>query len=189
MSDTRKRWAGRAGLACGFVACGLLSPVGAQQMTDAQKSAIRDNCRSDYMQHCSSVPPGTAQSLACLQQNAGKVSAACQRALGAVSGSGAPQRTSKPSQSAAQASANGPQAAPNAAQQQVASSEARSWPVTVANERGSAVIYQPQVISWPEQRTLNARIALALVPAATRKETLGTIEVAFRTNSDLATPP
>ena len=187
MSDTRKRWAGRAALACGFVACGLLSPVGAQQMTDAQKSAIRDNCRSDYMQHCSSVPPGTAQSLACLQQNAGKVSAACQRALGAVSGSGAPQRTSKPSQSAAQASANGPQAAPNAAQQQVASSEARSWPVTVANERGSAVIYQPQVISWPEQRTLNARIALALVPAATRKETLGTIEVAFRTNSDLAT--
>lgn len=181
MSNTGKRWVGRLAWVCGFVGCGL-SAVGAQQMTDAQKSAIRDNCRSDYMQHCSSVPPGTAQSLACLQQNAAKVSAACQRALGAASGGGA-----QPS-SAPQAVANVPQGAANTAQRQPSASAApQSWPVTVANERGSAVIYQPQVISWPEQRTLNARIALALVPAATKKETLGTIEVAFRTSADLAT--
>ena len=29
-----------------------------QQPTDAQRSAIRSACRSDYQAHCASVPPG-----------------------------------------------------------------------------------------------------------------------------------
>jgi hypothetical protein len=150
-----------------------MSSVGAQSMTEAQKSAIRSSCRSDYMQHCSSVPPGTEQSLACLKSNAGQLSAACQRALGASSGDkAAPAPAKSPVTSSA------PQAA---------SPDGPSWPATVSNERGSAIIYQPQVISWPDQRTLNTRIALALTPLATKKETLGTIEVAFRTLADLST--
>ena len=40
----------------------------AQQPTDAQKSAIRNNCRSDYMAHCSSVTPGGIEALQCLQR-------------------------------------------------------------------------------------------------------------------------
>ena len=31
----------------------------AQQPTQAQISAVKSNCRSDYMQYCSSVPTGT----------------------------------------------------------------------------------------------------------------------------------
>ena len=162
MSNTGKRRVGRLAAACAVLACAF-GHGHAQPMNEAQKSAIRDNCRSDYMKHCASVPSGTAQSLACLQQNAAQLSPACRQALGAVSGGGA------------------------ARTQQAAPSTAGSWPATVANDRGSAVIYQPQVISWPERRTLNARMALALTPFATRKETLGTIDVAFRTNSDLAT--
>jgi hypothetical protein len=173
MNNMSKRRCGRLALACTvLVVCGM-SPAGAQQMTEAQKSAIRENCRSDYMQHCSSVPPGTAQSLACLKNNAGQVSAACQRALNPSSGGDAARTAAKPP--------------PNSAAQQVASQNAEAWPATVANERGSAVIQQPQVISWPEQRALNTRIALALTPLATRKETLGTIDVAFKTMSDLST--
>jgi len=168
-------------------------PVFAQQMTDMQKSAIRESCRSDYMKHCSSVPPGTAQSLACLQQHAGEVSGPCKQALGAASKDAVPTASTQAPTAASQANSatpatggkTSPAASPPALQ--VASAEARAWPVSIANERGSAVIYQPQVISWPDMRTLNARIALALTPLATKKETLGTIEVAFKTNPDLGT--
>ena len=32
------------------------------------------------------------------------------------------------------------------------------------SDRGSAIVYQPQVISWPERATLNTRIAVAVTP-------------------------
>ena len=57
----------------------------------------------------------------------------------------------------------------------------------MTGERGSAVIYQPQIISWPDRRTLNARVALGITPVGAKSATLGAIEVAFTTQSDLAT--
>jgi hypothetical protein len=54
------------------------------QMTDAQRSAIKSACRSDYMTVCASVPTGTQASLQCLQQHATQVSSGCQSALAAV---------------------------------------------------------------------------------------------------------
>jgi len=56
----------------------------AQQPTEAQRDAIRSDCRSDYIAHCSSVPPGGAASLQCLQKNMSSLSASCQRAVKAV---------------------------------------------------------------------------------------------------------
>src|SRR3954463_224493 len=56
----------------------------AQAPTEAQRDAIRSDCRSDYMAHCSSVPPGGAASLQCLQKNTLSLSASCQRAVKAV---------------------------------------------------------------------------------------------------------
>jgi hypothetical protein len=63
-----------------------LTPALAQMPSDAQKAAIKSNCRSDYMAHCSSIPPGGAASLQCLQQNMASLSSACAGAVKAVGG-------------------------------------------------------------------------------------------------------
>lgn len=59
-------------------------PAPAQQVTDAQRNAIRASCRSDFMSHCSGVQPGGAAAFQCLQQNMAKLSAACKSAVSAV---------------------------------------------------------------------------------------------------------
>ncbi len=61
-----------------------------------------------------------------------------------------------------------------------------AWPHTVSAEGGSAVVYQPQVISWPGRQTLSTRIALAMTPTGAKAPVLGTIEVSFATSTDLA---
>ena len=61
-----------------------------------------------------------------------------------------------------------------------------TWPHTVTAPGGTATVYQPQVISWPGFKTLNARIVIGILPKGANKETLGTIEVAFTTQTDLA---
>ena len=60
------------------------TPVFAQAPTDAQREAIRSACRSDYMAHCSSVPPGGLESLQCLQKNMSSLSGSCKSAVNAV---------------------------------------------------------------------------------------------------------
>jgi hypothetical protein len=56
----------------------------AQAPTDAQRDAIRSACRSDYMAHCSSLPPGGPESLQCLQNNMSSLSGSCKSAVSAV---------------------------------------------------------------------------------------------------------
>src|SRR5262249_22661493 len=56
----------------------------AQAPSEAQREAIKSNCRNDYIAHCSSVPPGGAASLECLQKNMGSLSASCASAVKAV---------------------------------------------------------------------------------------------------------
>jgi hypothetical protein len=166
----RHRLFGHLALSCtAIIGCATLSAE-AQQPTQAQLSAIRSSCRGDYMTHCSSVPTGGAAALQCLQQHAAQTSAGCQQALRAVS----PPRQ-----------ATAPAAAATAPAKSVPTEAV--WPHTVTGERGSAVIYQPQIISWPDRRTLNARIALGITPVGAKSATLGAIEVAFATQSDLAT--
>lgn len=60
----------------------------AKKPTDAQVSAIRSACRSDYPKVCAGVPTGGAPALECLEKNKAKVSATCGKALAAVGGSG-----------------------------------------------------------------------------------------------------
>lgn len=76
-------------------------------------------------------------------------------------------------------------ARPGVAAPAVAMSTA-AWPHTLATERGSAVVYQPQALSWPDLATLNARMAVGITPTGSKTTTLGTIDVAFATRSDLA---
>lgn len=61
----------------------------AQQPTQAQGSAIRAACRSDYRSHCATVPTGGPEALQCLQKNVASLSPPCQQAVNAVGG-GAP---------------------------------------------------------------------------------------------------
>jgi len=55
----------------------------------AQVAAIRSACRSDYQKVCAGVPTGGSAALQCLEKNKSKVSAPCQQAVGAASGSAA----------------------------------------------------------------------------------------------------
>lgn len=67
--------------------------------TQAQASAIRSACRTDYQAHCADVPTGGAAALSCLQANAAAVSQPCRHALAAVGGAAAPS-SSPPAASA-----------------------------------------------------------------------------------------
>lgn len=62
----------------------IVSPAVSQAPTDAQRAAIRSECRSDYAAHCASVQPGGLESLQCLQKNMSSLSSACQGAVRAV---------------------------------------------------------------------------------------------------------
>jgi hypothetical protein len=74
------------------------APAFAQAPSQAQRDAIKSQCRSDYMAHCSSVPPGGEASLQCLQKNMSSLSSSCQSAVRAVE---APAATAKPADTAA----------------------------------------------------------------------------------------
>ena len=71
-------------------------PAFSQAPTDAQRSAIRSACRSDYIAHCSSVPPGGMASLQCLQKNMSSLSSGCQTAVRAVEAPAEPKAEAKP---------------------------------------------------------------------------------------------
>src|SRR6478736_4063977 len=68
----------------------------AQAPSEAQRAAIKSQCRSDYMAHCSSVPPGGEASLQCLQKNMSSLSAGCASAVRAVEPQAAPKAESAP---------------------------------------------------------------------------------------------
>jgi hypothetical protein len=82
--------------ATAVVAVLFAGAVHAQAPTEAQRSAIRSQCRSDYMAHCSSVPPGGIESLQCLQKNMSSLSASCKSAVNAVEAPAAAPKAETP---------------------------------------------------------------------------------------------
>ena len=87
----------------------------AQAPSLAQRDAIKAQCRSDYMAHCSSVPPGGEASLQCLQKNMSSLSSSCQSAVRAVEAPAAPAATTAKPAEAAPAKSAAPAAATTAA--------------------------------------------------------------------------
>jgi hypothetical protein len=77
----------------------IAAPALAQAPSQAQRDAIKSQCRSDYIAHCSSVPPGGEASLQCLQKNMSSLSSSCQSAVRAVEAPAA--ATAKPADTAA----------------------------------------------------------------------------------------
>ena len=159
-------------LAAAFVALFSSASALAQQPTAAQGEALRSACRSDFISQCRGGPPGGADALQCLKQNAPRLSRSCQRALAALDGASAPAATS------------GPTAAP--APSSASAADPGDWPHTITTANGTATVYQPQVISWPGHRTLNTRGVVGVTPAGSKASTLGTVEIAFTTDTDLA---
>jgi hypothetical protein len=71
----------------------------AQAPTEAQKSAIRSACRSDFMAHCASVTPGGVEAYQCLQSHMSSLSSGCQTAVRAVEPAAAPKTEAAPAKS------------------------------------------------------------------------------------------
>ena len=92
-------------------------PAVAQGPTEAQREAVKSQCRSDYIAHCSSVPSGGEAALQCLAKNMSSLSGACQAAVRAIEVSvEAPKpAAAAPPPAAAQPAAAAKSAAPAAA--------------------------------------------------------------------------
>jgi hypothetical protein len=93
----------------------VATPAFSQQPTDAQRSAIRSACRSDYVAHCASVPPGGMESLQCLRKNMSSLSSSCQRAVSAIEAPAAPAAASEKSQAPTTTPAKSPETSTPAA--------------------------------------------------------------------------
>jgi hypothetical protein len=87
----------------GLVAAAVFAaatPALSQGPTEAQREAVKSECRSDYMAHCSSVQPGGEAALQCLARNMSSLSAGCQGAVRAVEAAAAPKTEAAPAAAA-----------------------------------------------------------------------------------------
>jgi hypothetical protein len=108
---------GRAAVRCLLAAVMSVAAASAfAQPTEAQREAVKTDCRSDYIAHCSSVPPGGEAALQCLAKNMSSLSSTCQAAVRAVEASVAKPATAPAATNAKPAAApTAPAAAPKAA--------------------------------------------------------------------------
>ena len=70
---------------------GLGGPAFAQQGSEAKAQALKQACATDYKTLCSGVQPGGGRIIACLKQNADKLSPTCKQALGDAKAAGQAQ--------------------------------------------------------------------------------------------------
>ncbi|UPK03769.1 hypothetical protein [Bradyrhizobium sp. 170] len=110
------------------------APAFAQAPSQAQRDAIKSQCRSDYMAHCSSVPPGGEASLQCLQKNMSSLSSSCQSAVRAVEAPAAapakPTETMAPKSAAPAATTAAPAAPAKSAEPKAAAAPAAGQPTS-----------------------------------------------------------
>ena len=71
-------------VALGLMMAAVTIGTAGAQVTAEQHSAIRANCRSDFMSKCSGVTPGGKEALQCLQKNVAALSAGCKTAVSAT---------------------------------------------------------------------------------------------------------
>ncbi|MGY3619426.1 cysteine rich repeat-containing protein [Bradyrhizobium sp. USDA 10063] len=126
MIKTLKRACGRA---VPFSIALFATAALAQAPSEAQREAVKSQCRSDYMAHCSSIPPGGEASLQCLQKNMSSLSASCAGAVRAVEAPAAPKAETAPK----------PDAAPAAAK-----TETSPTPTTAPKSKAAATQARPQ---------------------------------------------
>jgi hypothetical protein len=84
-------------LGLGLVLAATTIGTAGAQVTAEQQSAIRANCRGDFISKCSGVTPGGKEALQCLQTNVAILSSGCKTAVSATlpkpaAGAAAPAR-------------------------------------------------------------------------------------------------
>jgi hypothetical protein len=142
MISTLKRWAPLA-----ITIFMVVTPAFAQAPTDAQRNAIRSECRSDYQAHCASIPPGGEASLQCLQKNMSSLSAGCQGAVRAVEAPAAPKAETAP-------------AAPKAESAPAAATpKAESAPAKPAAETAAPKAAPKAAAAAPAKKPTNAQVS------------------------------
>jgi hypothetical protein len=135
MISTLKRWVPL--VTTMFMA---VTPAFSQAPTDAQRAAIRSECRSDYEAHCASVPPGGAASLQCLQKNMSSLSSGCQSAVRAVEAPAEPKAESAPAATPKAETAPAAEPAKPAAETAVPAAAPKAAASTAAKKPTSAQI-------------------------------------------------
>jgi hypothetical protein len=125
----------------------VATPGHSQAPTDAQRNAIRSQCRADYQAHCASVPPGGEASLQCLQKNISSLSSGCAGAVRAVEPAAAPKAESAP---AAAPKTSAAPAAPAPAPAAAAAKPATATPAaTVAKPAAATPAAAPKAAASP----------------------------------------
>jgi len=127
----------------------IASPTFAQAPSQAQRDAIKTQCRSDYIAHCSSVPPGGEASLQCLQKNMASLSAGCAGAVRAVQAPTAAPKATAPTPAAAPKTEATPPAtkpAPAAAAPKAAAKSTAPPPAAAATTAAPAAAAAPAAI-------------------------------------------
>ena len=71
-------------LGLGLVLAAMTIGTANAQVTAEQQSAIRANCRGDFISKCAGVTPGGKEALQCLQRNAAALSPGCKPAVSAT---------------------------------------------------------------------------------------------------------
>jgi hypothetical protein len=146
--------------ACAMLALGLASPA-LGQPTEAQMSALKSSCRSDYMAKCMSVKPGGPEAFQCLKKNEAGLSAACRSAVNAISAASAPAQEPKqaaPAQPAAPAPAA--TASPAPASPPPAAAAPAAKPTVAAPAPKPIVAAAPPVTAAPAQPSAAQQNAL-----------------------------
>jgi len=127
----------------------LATQAYAQAPSEAQRAAIKSNCRSDYIAHCSSVPPGGAASLECLQKNMSSLSASCASAVRAVeTPAAAPKTAEEPKAEPKTEPKTDPKAEPK--------TETKAEPAPAAKETKTAEPKSPSASKKPSQAQISA---------------------------------
>ena len=128
-----------------------------------QKSAIRSNCRSDFMSKCSSVTPGGTEAFQCLKKNEATLSGGCRAAVSAIKLPGETPAAAAPAPAAPKPAAAAPAPAPAAAAPKPAEpaaavatpakpSKARADKTRSAAETGRAPPRRPRPHRLPRRR-------------------------------------
>lgn len=133
-----------ASLGLGVLALAALTASAAAQVTSAQQSAIRSNCRSDFMAKCSGVQPGGKDALLCLQKNVAGLSAGCQTAVRAT-------MPAEPAKAAAPAVAPSPPPAAAA-------------PAATPTQKPATIVSAPPPKAQPARRPVKPTAAAAAPP-------------------------
>jgi hypothetical protein len=125
----------------------VCSAAGAQQPSQAQISAVKSSCRSDYMAHCSSVPTGGKASLACLQKNIASLSPGCKTAVNALGGGqGAAPTQAEPAAAPPQTAPA--ESAPPAPSAPAAAAPAAAAPAAARNYPAMSPRQELRILRW-----------------------------------------